>query len=100
MTLRSLISLPDLAACCCAPLAAMLAAGPAASQSTCYSDWSIARQIIKREQLSTVEQLSALARERKAGDIVKTTLCRDRGRFVYRLIVRRSRGALRTLVVD
>ena len=47
-----------------------------------------------------MERLSELAFEQDAGDIVKTTLCKDRGRFVYRLMVRNSHGALRTLVVD
>jgi uncharacterized membrane protein YkoI len=96
---RSFLS--SLAACGCALLAeAAVSAVPAAAQSTCYTDWSVARPIIRREGLATVERISELVEEREAGEIVKTTLCRERGRFVYRLMVRRPRGKLRTLVVD
>jgi uncharacterized membrane protein YkoI len=101
MTSQRQQSLLSLAACCGVLLLAAVRAGtPAAAQSTCYTDWSVARPIIKRERLATVERLSELAFEQDAGDIVKTTLCRDRGRFFYRLMVRNSHGALRTLVVD
>lgn len=100
MTSQRRQSLLSLAACCVLLLEAVRASTPAAAQSNCYTDWSVARPIIKRERLATVERLSELALEKDAGDIVKTTLCRDRGRFVYRLMVRNSHGALRTLVVD
>jgi uncharacterized membrane protein YkoI len=93
--------LSSLAACSCGLLAdAAMSVDPAAAQSTCYSDWSVARPIIRREDLATVERVSELAEEREVGEIVKTTLCRERGRFVYRLMVRRPSGKVRTMVVD
>ena len=72
--------------------AAMLVAGAAridrAAAAGCYADWSIAAPIVRKEGLTTVEDLSKLAAAKISGDIVKTTLCEEKGGFVYRLVIR------------
>jgi hypothetical protein len=66
----------------------------------CYPDWAEAAPIVRREQLAAVADLSRMARERNSGEIIKTTLCAERGRYVYRLVVREASGVLRNLTVD
>lgn len=65
----------------------------------CYPSWTEAAQVVKREGLATIERVSRLARDR-AAEIVNGTLCQDSGRYVYRLVVRESKGPLKTLIVD
>lgn len=67
------------------------AEGPA---SGCIDDWSVAARIIKDEHLLTIEQLSAAAGEVFDGAIVRTTLCRENGTYVYQVVVRDRRGQL------
>ena len=71
-----------------------------ATDATCYSDWSEAAPIVKQEGLMTVEQLSAAARSKLKGDIVKTTLCKENGAYVFRLVVRGANGQLTPMTVD
>ncbi len=59
----------------------------------CYADWSVAAPIVRKEGLATVETLARRAQARISGDIVKTTLCEEKGGFVYRLADPRSQGA-------
>jgi uncharacterized membrane protein YkoI len=66
----------------------------------CYSDWSIAAPIVRKEGLATVETLARRAQTRISGDIVKTTLCEEKGGFVYRLLIRDSKGRLRKRTVN
>lgn len=74
---------------------------PAAPRAEdCHADWAEALDVIKREKLVTMEQLSTQARARDAGDILRTTLCVVQGRFVYRLVVRDRKGQLKNLIVD
>ena len=73
-----------------------LAAGPAMAEgpSKCFTSWSEAAPIVKREALAAVEQVSALARTSLTGaKIMKTTLCEEHGRYVYHLVVREQRGS-------
>jgi uncharacterized membrane protein YkoI len=71
-----------------------------AAQSGCYADWSVAAPIVRKEGLATVEALSRLAQARISGEIVKTTLCREGGGFVYRLVIRSPEGRLFNRTVD
>ena len=71
-----------------------------AADDTCYSDWSVAAPIVRQENLMTVEQLSAAARSKLNGDIVKTTLCKVNGNYVFRLVVRSASGQLSSMTVD
>ena len=71
-----------------------------AADTACYSDWSLAAPIVKQEGLTTVEELTAAARSKLKGDIVKTTLCKENGSYVYRLVVRGPNGQLTPMTVD
>ena len=71
-----------------------------AQNAGCFADWSVAAPIVRREKLLSVEQLNELARSRIAGDLLRTTLCEDGGRFVYRLLVRDAKGVIQSMVVD
>jgi hypothetical protein len=67
----------------------------------CFANWSEAAPIVKKEALVDVADVSALARTTLAGaEVVKTTLCADQGRYVYRLIVREPKGQVKMLLVD
>ncbi len=80
-----------------------LAAGPAMAEgpSKCFTSWSEAAPIVKREALAAVEQVSALARTSLTGaKIMKTTLCEEHGRYVYHLVVREAAGQLKMMAVD
>jgi uncharacterized membrane protein YkoI len=86
----------------CAGWIAMIAmaAGARAADVTCYSDWSVAAPIVQQEGLVTVEQLTAAARVKLKGDIVKTTLCKEKDGYVFRLVVRGADGRLNPVTVD
>jgi hypothetical protein len=70
------------------------------STGGCFVDWADAAPIVMRERLVAVSDLSRLAREKMSGDLVKTTLCAEHGRFVYKLLVRDTGGGLKNLTVD
>lgn len=78
---------------------ALMPSGAAVAASRCINDWSQAAPIVRQEQLFTVEKLTAAARGKIKGDIVKTTLCQDDGAWVFRLIVR-VKGHLKMMTVD
>jgi hypothetical protein len=83
--------------------AMLLAASPVidrAAAGSCYADWSVAAPIVRKQGLATVETLARRAQSKISGDIVKTTLCEEKGGFVYRLLVRDPRGHLSNQTVD
>lgn len=80
----------------CAPLFA----SPSHAQMSCIADWSEAGSIVRREGLAPMEHVGRLMRERSHAQIMRSTLCRENDRFVYRLTVRGGEGTIRTLVVD
>ena len=82
--------------------ATVLAAVPAAGADAprCLNDWSAARAIVKREGLTTVDQLMAQAPAKLGGDVVRLALCHDGETYTYRLTVREPTGALRQFIVD
>lgn len=80
-----------------------VAAGPglaAPADAKCYPTWSEASIVALSQGLVPVERLSQMARSRYKGELVKTTLCLEHGRYVYRLIIRENRGTFKTLTVD
>lgn len=77
-----------------------LASAPATAGEECFADWSEAAPIVRKEGLATVESLSGQARDKLDGEIVKTTLCQERGSYVFRLIVRRANGQLKSVTLD
>lgn len=81
--------------------AGLAAASPAAAQpERCIPDWSVATPIVRKEGLIAVEQLGPLARSRAAGEIVNTTLCLEKGRYVYRILLKGGGGPLKSMTVD
>ena len=83
-------------------LAALVAAGFSASARAedCYADWGAAGAVVRAQKLMTVQQLSQPGATGVAGDIVKTTLCKDGDDYIYKLVVRDASGQLKTVVVD
>jgi uncharacterized membrane protein YkoI len=71
-----------------------------AAAAGCYEDWSIAAPIVREQGLATVETLARRAEKKISGDIVKTTLCEEKGGFVYRLLIRDPNGRLTNHTVD
>jgi hypothetical protein len=63
-------------------------------------DWGSAAAIVSKEKLVTVEALTRLAREHLSGDLVRTLLCAENGRYVYKIVVRGPGGHLRNVAVD
>lgn len=78
----------------------LLTAVPSVAEDRCYADWSVAATIVRRESLMTVEELTDRAGPKVSGTILKTTLCRRDGMFVYRLVVRDKHGRLKHMTVD
>lgn len=71
-----------------------------AGEIDCLADWSRAAAIVKREGLFAIERLIDLAAIMFDGAIVRTTLCKDGERYVYRIVVRDRRGQLSRHAVD
>lgn len=86
----------------CALIAALLfGSGPARGESTtCFENWSDAAAIVAKEALRPVSEIGRLTRQQTAAVLVRTTLCNENGRYVYRLVLRHGNGALRNLTVD
>jgi len=86
----------------CGLVALLLAFATAAeaAPAACLDDWGVASTVVAREQLATVEAVTRLTRDLLSADVVRTALCRDNDRYVYRMVVRGPRGRLRNLSVD
>lgn len=82
---------------------ALIWAAPASgvrAEDNCVSDWSEAAPLVRQHGLMPVEKLTPLARQQVKGDIVKVTLCKENGAYVYRLVVREPAGQMRTMTVN
>lgn len=66
----------------------------------CYADWSEAAEIVRTQALVTAKDVHEQARVGRVGDVVRMTLCEEKGRFVYRLVVREAKGQVIKLTVD
>jgi uncharacterized membrane protein YkoI len=110
---RAALLLIALPACGLSPLAAQVAppakgATPSvtdelrvASEAKCWTDWSEAAAVVRRETLMPVERVNKLARDRHPGaEIIKVTLCEEHGKFVYRLVLREKQGQLKSELLD
>ncbi|MBS0233731.1 MAG: hypothetical protein JSR99_09615 [Proteobacteria bacterium] len=71
----------------------------AAHAVDCLTDWGMAGQIVRRENLITVEEVSKSLAADGVGVLVKTTLCRSEGGYFYRLVIRSPTGQLKTTVM-
>lgn len=65
----------------------------------CLTDWGMAGQIVRRENLITVEEVSKSLEADGIGELVKTTLCRSRDGYFYHLVIRSPTGQLTTSVI-
>jgi len=93
--------------CRCSAVAAVtalvIAASPYAASAggaECVNDWSKAARVVSQEGLIGVERLLELAASAYNGAIVRTTLCRDGDRYVYRILVRDRNGQLSKHIID
>jgi hypothetical protein len=80
--------------------AVTLTLASASSQADdCLNDWGMAGQIVRRENLITVEEVSKSLAADGIGQLVKTTLCRSEAGYFYRLVIRSPTGQLKTTVM-
>lgn len=82
-----------------------LAAGGCASAAraapnVCFASWSEASPVVAEQRLIAVAELSQLARKRLDGEIVRTQLCIENGRYIYRVVVRYANGAMKPHTLD
>ena len=70
-----------------------------AEQDKCY-DWTDAAPIVRREKLASAKDVHQVAREKLDGELLRITLCEEKGQFVYKLVVQQEGGRLRYLTVD
>jgi uncharacterized membrane protein YkoI len=75
-------------------------AASAAEAAPCVENWSEAAPVVTREKLVPIETLTRLARSELASDLVRTALCEENGRYVYKMVVRHRDGGLRNVAVD
>lgn len=81
-------------------LAAVPAMAAAPSDADCIEDWSVAAGIVAAEKLTPVEELLPVVGAALNGAIVRTLLCREGGKYVYRIVVRDRRGQFSKHKVD
>ncbi len=70
-----------------AALAGAGAAAAAAPSLECFTSWSEAGPVVEREALVKARDVHAQAKQRRLGDLVKITLCRENGRYTYQLVL-------------
>lgn len=71
-----------------------------AGEAQCFEDWSVAAAIAAREKLVAVGQLQAGLPKGVSGAIVRTLLCQEGDRFVYRVLVRDRQGQMTKLTLE
>jgi hypothetical protein len=81
-----------------AAAAAIMLPGSACAED-CLADWGRAGQIVRRENLITVDEVSKSLEADGIGRLVKTTLCWSDGAYFYRLVVLSPTGQLKTTVM-
>lgn len=74
--------------------------GAAASAPVCYASWSDASPVVAEQRLMAVGELTTLAKSRLDGEIVRTTLCFENGRYIYKVVLRSGNGSVRPLTLD
>ena len=66
----------------------------------CLSDWGLAGQIVRKENLLTVEEVAKSLTADGVGQLVKTTLCRSAQGYFYRLVILSPTGQLKSSVMS
>jgi len=75
------------------------ASAAAADSDRCYN-WTDAAPIVRQEKLVSARDMHDLARSKLEGELIRITLCEERGQFVYKLVVKNDGGRVRYLTVD
>lgn len=89
----------DLRRAVIAVAAAVLLPCAASRADNCVTDWGMAGQIVRQQNLVTVEEMSRSLAADGIGKLVKTTLCRSEAGYFYRLVIKSPTGELRTTVM-
>jgi uncharacterized membrane protein YkoI len=71
-----------------------------AAPNVCFASWSEASPVVAEQRLIAVAELSQLARKRLDGEIVRTQLCVENGRYIYKVVVRYANGAMKPHTLD
>ena len=71
----------------------------AAQEDKCY-EWTEAAPIVRREKLVSAKDLHEQARQRLDGELIRITLCEEKGNFIYKLVLQGGGGKLRYMSVD
>jgi uncharacterized membrane protein YkoI len=74
------------------------ASSAGAAEARCWADWSDAALVVQREALRPAKEIAASIRAR-GKEVVRMTLCEERGRYIYRMVVV-SGGRVENLTVD
>ena len=80
----------------------LTAAAPTAlaRNKVCIDRWSDAAPVVAANALVKVEELTAKAPKQLGGSIVKATLCETNGSYTYALVLRTTKGKLKSVTVD
>ena len=71
-----------------------------ALEDHCWADWSAAAPIVHRESLRPAKDVRAMAQKTNQGQLLNITLCAEKGKYVYRLLILRTAGTVEALTVD
>lgn len=93
-------ALSAVAAACLLAASAVAVSATDTEAERCYADWSQAAEIVRAESLVTAKDVHERARTSQIGDVVRMTLCEEKGRFVYRLVIREAKGHVVKRTVD
>ena len=99
VAMRTLLRLPLWLLAATAPLIAPTSAS-ATPVNGCYASWSDASPVVVQQRLVAVADLTALAKRKLDGEIVRTTLCLENGHYIYKVVVRSASGAVRSITLD
>ena len=83
----------------------VLAAGNGAvfaqpGETRCWSDWSAAAPVVRREALRPAKDATAIAQHKVPGRLLTISLCEDQGRYVYRMLILSAAGIVQTVIED
>lgn len=79
-------------------LAAVASSRGVAAEARCWADWSDAAPVVQKESLKPAKEIAASVRAR-GKEVVRMTLCEERGKYIYRMVVV-SGGKVENLTVD
>lgn len=83
--------------------ALMAGSGLAAAQGPelrCWSDWSEAAPVVRREALRPAKEASAHAQAKVPGRLLTISLCEEQGRYVYRMLILSAAGTVQAVTEE